>query len=38
MWVKKYLEIRVMLIKNWKLLFENTNQTPFDFDDFGNIM
>ena len=27
-WVKKYVEIRIMLFKNWKLLFKNTNQTP----------
>ena len=27
-WVKKCVEIRVMLFKNWKWLFENTNQTP----------
>ena len=26
-WVKKCMEIREMLFKNWKLLFENTNQT-----------
>ena len=25
-WVKNCLEIREMLFKNWKLLFENTNQ------------
>ena len=28
MWVKKCVEIREMLFKNWKLLFENTHQTP----------
>ena len=27
-WVKKCIEIREMLFKNWKWLFENTNQTP----------
>ena len=26
--MKKCVEIYVMLFKNWKLLFENTNQTP----------
>ena len=26
-----YIKIRVMLFKNWKLLFENTNQTPLVF-------
>ena len=25
--MKKCMKIRVMLFKNWKLLFENTNQT-----------
>ena len=28
MWVKKCVEIREILFKNWKLLFEYTNQTP----------
>ena len=28
---EKYIKIRVMLFKNWKLLFENTNQTPLVF-------
>ena len=27
MWLKKWGKICVMLFKNWKLLFENTNQT-----------
>ena len=27
MWVKKCVEIREMLFKNWKLLFKNTHQT-----------
>ena len=26
--MKKCVEMREMLFKNWKLLFENTNQTP----------
>ena len=28
MWVKKYVEMREMLFKNWKWLFEIINQTP----------
>ena len=28
MWVKKCIKMREMLFKNWKWLFENTNQTP----------
>ena len=28
MWVKKCIEMREMLFKNLKWLFENTNQTP----------
>ena len=28
MWVKKCVEMREMLFKNWKWLFENINQTP----------
>ena len=27
-WVKKCVEMREILFKNWKLLFENINQTP----------
>ena len=27
-WVKKCVEMREMLFKNWKWLFKNTNQTP----------
>ena len=27
-WVKKFVEICIMLFKNWKLLFKNKNQTP----------
>ena len=34
-WVKKYVKIREMLFKNWKWLFENTNQTPPKFDIFS---
>ena len=30
-WMKKYVEMREMLFKNWKWLFENTNQTPQKF-------
>ena len=30
-WVKKCVEIREILFKNWKLLFENINQTPPQF-------
>ena len=28
MWVKKCVEMREILFKNWKWLFKNTNQTP----------
>ena len=34
MWVKKYVKIREMLFKNWKWLFENTNQTPLSILNF----
>ena len=30
LWMKKYIKIYEILFKNWKLLFENTNQTLFD--------
>ena len=29
--MKKYVKIREILFKNWKWLFENTNQTPQKF-------
>ena len=28
LWVKKCVKLREILFKNWKWLFENTNQTP----------
>ena len=35
MWVKKCIKIRAMLFKNWKLLFENTNQTLITFTSYS---
>ena len=35
MWVKKCVKIRAMLFKNWKLLFENTNQTLITFTSYS---